>query len=221
MSDETERELALEYNLRFEKLAAYRFRVWRELCRSFFQRMIPNHSTVLDVGCGWGEFINAIQAGKKYGMDLNPESIKHLNSDIIFLHQDCSTPWPLEDESLDVVFTSNFFEHLPSKQHLSLTVREARRCLKKGGLIICMGPNIRYLGGAYWNFYDHYLALSDFALEELMQMSGFREINKIGRFLPYTMAKGSNPPIALLRWYLRCPVLWRLFGRQFLVTARK
>jgi SAM-dependent methyltransferase len=103
--------------------------------------MIPETSTVFDLGCGWGEFINAIRADKKYAMDLNPESPEHLKPEVIFLHQDCSAPWPLEGESLDVVFTSNFFEHLPSKDRLSLTVKEARRCLKKGGLIIsAWGP---------------------------------------------------------------------------------
>jgi SAM-dependent methyltransferase len=147
--------LAMEYDLRFSRLEEYRAKVWVELCNSFFQHFIPKGSAILDIGCGWGEFINTIQAGKKYGMDLNPESPKHLSPEVIFIHQDCSTPWPLEEASLDVVFTSNFFEHLPSKDCLLATVREARRCLKKGGLLICMGPNIKYTGGAYWDFLDH------------------------------------------------------------------
>jgi SAM-dependent methyltransferase len=183
--------------------------------------MIPETSTVFDLGCGWGEFINAIRADKKYAMDLNPESPEHLKPEVIFLHQDCSAPWPLEEESLDVVFTSNFFEHLPSKDRLSLTVKEARRCLKKGGLIICMGPNIKYLGGAYWDFFDHCLPLSEASLEELMRLLGFREVNAVKKFLPYTMAKGNNLPIDLLRMYLKLPIFWSLIGRQFLVTARK
>ena len=47
-------------------------------------------STIIDVGCGWGEFINNISAQVKYGMDLNPEGNNRLNSDVIFLNQDCS-----------------------------------------------------------------------------------------------------------------------------------
>jgi hypothetical protein len=69
-----DRTLALEYELRFARLEDYRARVWVELCNAFFQRFILKDGTILDLGCGWGEFINAIQAGKKYGMDLNPES---------------------------------------------------------------------------------------------------------------------------------------------------
>src|SRR5271166_3560014 len=72
MHSETEKQLVLEYELRFARLEKYRAKVWAVLCKSFFQRFIKNDNTILDLGCGWGEFINAIQAGKKYAMDLNP-----------------------------------------------------------------------------------------------------------------------------------------------------
>jgi len=213
--------LALEYEFRFARLEEYRARVWVELCNSFFQRFIPKDGTILDLGCGWGEFINAIQAGKKYGMDLNPESPKHVISEVTFIHQDCSTRWPLEDGSLDVVFTSNFFEHLPSKDCLLATIKEANRCLKRGGLLICMGPNIKYVGDAYWDFSDHYLPLTEASMEEFLRLAGFRELKITKQFLPYTMAKALQRPIAFLRLYLKMPGLWRIFGRQFLIFARK
>jgi SAM-dependent methyltransferase len=214
-------QLAREYQLRFEQHADYRALVWKELCNRYFQKLIREDAVVLDLGCGWGEFINTIRAAKKYAMDLNPESPKYLNPDVEFLHQDCSMPWPLAEESLDVIFTSNFFEHLPSKEHLMRTVKEARRCLKLGGFLICMGPNIRYVNGAYWDFFDHYLPLTDAALEELAQIVGFQRIQVIKRFLPYTMAHGWRPPVGLVRIYLSLPFLWKFFGRQFLVVAQK
>ena len=221
MKSQTEEQLALEYELRFARLEEYRAKVWVELCRSFFRRFIKKDCAILDLGCGWGEFINAIGARKKYGMDLNPESPKHLNPEVQFIHQDCSTKWPLEDGSLDVVFTSNFFEHLPSKDKLLATIKEANRCLVRAGLLICMGPNIKYVGGAYWDFADHHLPLSEASMEEFLRLGGFREMKTTKRFLPYTMAKGLQPPISFLRFYLKMPVLWGIFGRQFLVFARK
>ena len=39
------------------------------LC-SFFSRWIPADATVLDLGCGYCEFINAVRARKKYAMDV-------------------------------------------------------------------------------------------------------------------------------------------------------
>jgi hypothetical protein len=50
---------------------------------------------------------------------------------------------------------------------------QARRCLRPGGRIIALGPNIRYLPGKYWDFYDHYLALTELSLGEVMAETGF------------------------------------------------
>ena len=30
----------------------------RVLIRDFFQKLVPETGTVLDLGCGWGEFVN-------------------------------------------------------------------------------------------------------------------------------------------------------------------
>ncbi|MBV9672418.1 MAG: class I SAM-dependent methyltransferase, partial [Verrucomicrobia bacterium] len=207
MTSEADKALALQYELRFGKLQDYRLKVWTELCKAFFQPLIGKQDAILDLGCGWGEFINTIRAGKKFAMDLNPESPNHLQPDIAFIHQDCSEPWAVQAHSLDVVFTSNFFEHLPSKEKLLLTVKEVYRCLKPGGRMICMGPNIKYLSGAYWEFFDHHIPLSDASVEELTRICGFREITVIKKFLPYTMAERVQPPIFLLRFYLKMPIL--------------
>lgn len=214
-------ELQLEYAMRFEGNAPYRVAVWRILSREFFARWIPQDAVILDLGCGWGEFVNQISAARKYGMDLNPDSPAKLAPEVTFLEQDCSQPWPLGDESLDVVFTSNFFEHLPSKEDLGRTLGQAFRCLKPGGRLICMGPNIKFLPGRYWDFWDHHLALTEASLGEGLRLAGFAIERTIDRFLPYTMSQGVAPPLLLLRIYLRCPFLWPFFGRQFLVVSRK
>lgn len=209
------------YTTRFTGQEAYRNRVWRILTSEFFSRWIKSSSTILDLGCGYGEFVNNVQASKKYGMDLNPSSRNQLNSDVEFLEQDCSLPWPLPDNSLDVIFTSNFFEHLPTKRVLQATIVEALRCLKPGGRLIALGPNIKCLGGAYWDFFDHYLALTEMSLSELFSLSGFQVEQSIAKFLPYTMSLGYQPSLWKLRLFLKLPILWKLFGRQFLVIGRK
>lgn len=208
------------YRERFAGRSAYRQRVWRGLC-SFFSRWIAPDDAVLDLGAGYCEFINAIKCGPKFAMDLNPEGKGLANPDITVLHQDCSQPWHLAPGSLDVVFSSNFFEHLPSKMALERTLEEAFRALKPGGRLIAMGPNIKSVKGAYWDFFDHYLPLTELSLSEVARKCGFKIVECRARFLPYTMSSGREHSLLAVRLYLAMPFVWRWFGKQFLLIAKK
>jgi SAM-dependent methyltransferase len=175
----------------------------------------------MDVGCGYGEFINNVACQSRFGMDLNARVRDYLQPDITFLEQDCSSLWPLPDNSLDLVFSSNFFEHLSSKQVLADTIAQIYRCLKPGGRMVAMGPNIRFVGGAYWDFWDHHLALTDSSLAEALRTQDLQIERVVDRFLPYTMVNRRPVPPMLVSMYLKMPFLWKIFGKQFLVFARK
>jgi len=216
-----ESDLSRIYARRFAANLDYRKRVWRVLIDSFFQDYVPLDGAVLDLGCGYGDFINQIQAARKFAMDLNPDAPRHLSTDVKFIQQDCSLAWPVDEASLDVVFTSNFFEHLPDKASLGRTLDNAHRSLRKGGLLIAMGPNVRLVPGAYWDFWDHYIALTESSLGEALENRGFRIERKERAFLPYTMAGKKPAPLPLVKLYLVLPWLWRFFGKQFLVISAK
>lgn len=213
--------LSKEYQLRFSKIADYRKKVWRILCQQYFSKFIPVNASILDMGAGWGEFINNIDAKTKYALDLNPDAALHLNNDILFLQQDCATPWRIETDSLDIIFTSNFLEHLPDKASVEFVIGEVFRTLKKGGKFICMGPNIKYVPGAYWDFWDHHIMLTELSASEIMKIVGFDIVKCIPRFLPYSMSRKRNPPLAAIQLYLKLPIIWPVFGKQFLVVAEK
>jgi len=214
-------ELRHIYSARFKRNMAYRQRVWSLLAQKFFQPYIPLSATVLDLGCGYGKFINNIKCGQKLAMDLNPDALQFLDQNVQFLQQDCSTRWPCDDQSLDIVFTSNFFEHLPSKDSLKLTLEEAFRCLKTGGKLLAMGPNIHFLASEYWDFWDHLLPLSDRSLTEGLENCGFSILESHDRFLPYTMVNQREQPLFLLSLYLKLRPVWKFFGKQFLIIAVK
>jgi SAM-dependent methyltransferase len=218
---ESAQELQKIYRRRFRENPAYRDRVWQVLTHSFFERWIPADASVLDLGCGYGEFINHIAAREKFAMDLNSDARKHLAPSVRFFEQDCSVAWPLPENSMDAVFTSNFFEHLPDKECLKRTLRQVFRCLKPGGRLLAMGPNIRYLPGRYWDFFDHHTILTEASLGEVLEMEGFVLQRVTSRFLPYTMVNGLEYPLFLVRLYLSLPWLWWLKGRQFFVVAAK
>lgn len=215
------KELSLIYHRRFARTAQYRNKVWRVLVRDFFQKWIPSNARVLDLGCGYGEFINNIVAGKKLAMDLNPVVTQHLAPDVELIQQDCSAPWPFPDGSLDVIFTSNFFEHLPDKPSLGRTLIQALRCLKPGGRLIAVGPNIKYLHGEYWDFYDHHVYLTETSLGEAMEINGYHIELIVPKFLPFTMVKAPEYPLFFVRLYIAFPWIWKILGKQFLLVALK
>jgi SAM-dependent methyltransferase len=209
------------YQERFEGRLAYRDKVWSVLTRNYFQQFIRSGDIVLDLGAGYGEFINNIQCGKKYAMDLNPDTPHKTNANVEVFSQDCTKLWPLSDNSLDVVFTSNFFEHLPDSHALTQTLSETKRCLKLSGRLIAIGPNSTYTGSAYWDVADHRLALSEQSLSEALSRQGFHIEKCIDKFLPFTMAEGPQYPAFFVSAYLRLPFAWRIFGKQFLVIGKK
>ena len=61
-------------------------------------------------------------------MDLNRVAREARAPDVTSFEQHCSLDWPLRDGTLDAVFSSNFFEHLPATPTLEKRFQEAARC---------------------------------------------------------------------------------------------
>jgi hypothetical protein len=104
---------------------------------------------------------------------------------------------------------------------LEQTLLEAYKALRPGGRLIAIGPNIKHLPGAYWDFFDHYLPLTELSLIEVLRKCDFEVVFCRDRFLPFTMSDGREYPAWMLRLYLKMPFAWPFFGKQFLVVARK
>jgi SAM-dependent methyltransferase len=197
-------------------------RIWQVLCRDFFQRYVdPGRDCVLDVACGYGEFVNNIRARRKLAIDLNPDSPRFVAPDVEFHAVAADALAPIAAESVDVAFTSNFLEHLPDKATLVRVFAEIRRVLRPGGTFIVLGPNIRYLPGEYWDFFDHHLPLSHLSLVEGLRLGGFEPREVIDRFLPYTTQSSLPKGPGFVAAYLRLRPAWRFFGKQFLVVASR
>jgi SAM-dependent methyltransferase len=215
-------------DLNLSKLYSVRFapddkerkaRVWRVLCRHFFQRYVDRSDTVLDIAAGHCEFINHIEAKRRIAFDLNPEIRIHAATGVEVVQGLSTDLGAFRDELFDVVFVSNFFEHLPTKDDLLRTLAEVRRVLRPGGRLLILQPNIRLTGGAYWDFIDHHLPLTERSLVEAVELVGLEATEVRARFLPFTSKSALPQHPLLVRLYLKFPPAQWLLGRQSWVVA--
>lgn len=220
-----------ELNAELDRLYAARFHdaereskahLWRVLCEAFFSRYVPEGGCVLDLGAGYCDFINSIHAGRRIAVDLNPDTARFAAAGVE-VHR-----LPLERVSeavapgtVDLAFASNVFEHLRSPDALLQVLTSVRTALRPGGRILILQPNVRLVGGAFWDFFDHTLPLTERGMAEALGVAGLRVVECRARFLPYT-TKSRLPQWAfLVRLYLRCPPAQFVLGKQMLVAAER
>jgi ubiquinone/menaquinone biosynthesis C-methylase UbiE len=215
-------ELAKLYNDRFSaaELEGKR-QLWQALYDGYFRRYVRAEDTVLDLAAGSCEFINACHATNKIAVDLNPDTKRYaVDAKVVLAASNEMTE--IGDATIDVVFTSNFFEHLPDKRALLDTMTECHRVLKPGGKMLVLMPNLRYVGARYWDYFDHHLPLTHASLKEGLELAGYVVDKVVPRFVPYTV-KDSPVKVrsSLVRLYLRMPFVWPLLGGQMFVAAHK
>lgn len=213
--------------LNYQRLYEYRFRdvdqagrerVWREIARYIHRRM-GAPARVLDPAAGRGEFIMAVPAAERWGVDLvshgdaEKAGVRMIISDIM----DADLP----DDYFDGVFVSNFLEHLADQDAVADVLARLSRAMRPGGRIAIMGPNFKYCAREYFDCADHTVILSHIAVEEHLYAAGFQLDAVHPRFLPYSF-RGVLPPSArLTKTYLGNQLLWKVLGKQFLVIASK
>lgn len=215
-------ELSELYKIRFaQEELSRKNAIWQVICQDFLQCYIKQSDTVVDVACGYGEFLNNISANKKIAVDLNADARKFLSKNVEFHLCKATDLGSVIEGKADAVFTSNFLEHLPDKSTLDIFLDQVIVALKPGGKYLILGPNLRYLPGQYWDFYDHHLGLTHLSLSEALKLKGFKIQLCIDRFLPFT-TQGSLPTHPwLVKFYLKVPFAWKFLGKQFFIVAEK
>ena len=209
------------YDLRFDdRERAGKDAIWKELGK-FFQRYIKPGARVIDIACDEGYFIRNVKARERWATDIRAVE-SSLPSDVRFVRAsglDLADVVP--NDYFDLAFFSNYLEHLPSTEAVLQQLKVAFAVLKPGGSVLILQPNIRLVGGGYWDFIDHQTALTEKSLAEAAHMAGFRTKRVIARFLPYTTKSRLPQSPALVRAYLAFPPAWLLLGKQTLYLGEK
>lgn len=212
--------LARLYQVRFGPAeVAKKNRVWAILCKDFFSRFVKPTDRVLEVAAGYCEFINNIECAEKYAHDVNPDAARFAASNVKLIVGDCRDMSALPAANFDVVFVSNFFEHLASKQDVDCVLQQIFQRLRPGGRLLVLQPNISYLGPRYWDFFDHITPLNHLSLNEGLLKNGFRVDLLIPKLLPYTFKSRFPTAGWMVRLYLRLRPAWWLLGKQMFAVA--
>ena len=209
------------YHLRFgEREHHSKLELWTEVV-AWLARWIPEDGAVLDVACDRGYFIRNVVARERWATDIRDLG-DAFDGSVTFVQTDGLTlSSAVPQDYFDVAFMSNYLEHLDSSDAVLRQLVEVRQVLKPGGRLIVLQPNIRFVGGAYWDFLDHKVALTDRSLAEAAEVAGFRVERVIPRLLPYSTKSRLPQHPLLVRAYLRFPPAWRLLGKQALMVARR
>ena len=178
-----------------------------------------NDKCVLDLGFGYGDFINLIHASKKLAIDLNPEMAQYLRPEVKFNAQSVLLPFEgIDAESLDVVFASNLFEHFDDAE-LIVLMGNINRVLKPGGKLMLMQPNIFYAFREYWDDYTHKKAFSHNSLRDFLLSQNYEVVQVEGRFIPFSLKSRLPKSYWLTKLYLALP--FRVFAKQMFVVGVK
>ncbi len=213
--------------INYERMYAWRFHdvdqsrreaVWREIARYVHGRM-GAPARVLDPAAGRGEFITAVPAAERWGVDRVGQGVPESSGAKMIITDILSADIP--SDYFDGVFVSNFLEHLPDQNTVAAVLGKLYTAMTPGGRIAIIGPNFRYCAREYFDCADHTVILSHIAVTEHLYAAGFDVDAVSARFLPYSFRGLLPPSPALTRIYLRVPALWPLLGKQFLVLARK
>lgn len=191
--------------------------LWGALWRYYFSALIAPDSCVLDMGCGYGDFINNVVARRRVALDAWPEFPRYLAPGVEAHVGSVTDLGFLGDGSVDFAFASNLFEHLPQAGFASV-LEQLRTKLSKGGVLTVLQPNYRYAYAEYFDDYTHVTVYSHVSLADFLAANGYEVLEVRPRFLPLTVKSRLPVSPALIRAYLRSPV--RPMGKQMLLRAR-
>lgn len=142
--------------------------------------------TLLDIGCGTGEFLNAAkQRGwQTHGIEPEPSPRHYAIQQYQLNVTDEASLETLPDHAFDVITLWHVLEHVP---HLNERIQQLNRLLTNKGILVIAVPNAaswdarKY--GPFWAAYDvprHLYHFSPASLETLLAKHGFSVARKKG-----------------------------------------
>ncbi len=191
--------------------------LWRTLWLAFFSKRVAGNACVLDLGSGYGQFINNTVARRRIAIDSWPGFMAHLEPGVEGIVGDVTDLSRIADGTVDYAFASNIFEHL-TQTDLARVLAALHKKLSVSGTLSILQPNYRYAYREYFDDYTHVSIYSHVSLADFLVANGFEIVESHPRFLPLTIK--SRLPVwpFIIRVYLASPV--KPLAKQMLIVAR-
>ena len=193
--------------------------LWSVIARPL-ARWIPPDAHVVELGAGYCDWINHVQAARRVAVDIWPDIPRHAGPGVETMVLDLSGDLTaLGRSTFDAVLASNVLEHF-EPDTASRLVGGIADMLRPGGRVVLVQPNFRFAFRHYFDDYTHRSIFTDVSLPALLRAHRLDIELVQPRFLPYSIrgARGFVHPW-LVRAYLHAPV--KPLAGQMLVVARK
>lgn len=194
-----------------------RTKVWQALWKYHFRKRIGPRDCVLDLGAGYGDFINTVVARRRIAVDLWEGMPAHVDEGVETIIAPADQLGAIGDGEVDYAFASNLFEHLPQDAFVKV-LASLERVLSDRGTLTILQPNYRHAFREYFDDYTHVAVYSHISLPDLLRAHGWDILEVRPRFLPLSVKSRLPTYPILVGAYLRSPL--KPFGKQMLIVAR-
>jgi 2-polyprenyl-3-methyl-5-hydroxy-6-metoxy-1,4-benzoquinol methylase len=148
---------------------------------AMFLRAPTAGESLLDVGCGGGDFIATMRGlgWKVSGVETDPVAVERARGRELDVHQGDLEGAAFDDMSFDAITLAHVIEHVHEPRRL---LAECRRILKPGGTLVILTPNSAGLG--HRHFGKDWMALDPPRHIHLFNPSNMRRLLESARLLP-------------------------------------
>lgn len=193
--------------------------VWRLVASDILRKLRVKIHSVLDLGAGYGNFINQVGAETRWAADIWSGMREHLAPKVRSAVGDIRNPiTEIPRDYFDLCFLSNVLEHF-SIEDAALVLKNAHAYLKSGGHIAILQPNFTYCYKNYFDDYTHKTVFTAEGLRNFLMDNGFYIVDCQPRYLPFSFKSKFPRPLWMVALYLRLP--WKPLAAQMLLIAKK
>lgn len=152
---------------------------------NFFRSSVDKNIKILDLGCGYGNFLYFLKThGYKrvIGVDTSIEEVKvckRIFKSYKLVHADIFDYFENVHEKFDVIYLSHVLEHIP-KDKIFNFISGVKKILNTNGIFIIVVPNsAAYFNSGVARYVDitHEIGFTDKSLRQILILSGFSNID--------------------------------------------